>query len=961
MKPNHTSQSVLEALRKAAGVHTRQRAMLFLLRSLLCLAAAVPLLMIADVLFHFPGLLRLAGTLGVVLAGVALLLVAFGMAFFARPPLLRVARLLESRNPALGSKLVNILQLDAESRREDAAPLTRELARQAVVAAGDSLDLAALPPLARESRMKRRFLQSLAAPILLVLLTVFGGVPVRLEWLRFLDPFGDHPPFSLTRLEILRPVEGDRVRFGASALVEVRASGHRPRELFLTAMPVDGDGAAILLPMIPRGDGSFAVRLDDLRQPLELTAHTADWGARSHRRVLDVILTPEFGPARVRLVPPAYTGQPPRDLPFRFTALQALEGTQIEFFLQSNRPLGVGALIFETGEPPAVSMPLQPEVEGPADTAVARLIAGRSGRFSFGIVDVDGNPPAQTPASSLTVTHDLPPAITITIPESDALVVENLMLPVIVDATDDYGLSSVRLHISINDVFMPLTSVTFETPDVRRHRLEHLLNLAELGAVDEDRIVIFAEAVDTRPDPQITRTDTRRLEVITEEQYNDYLREKADVAMIAGKYEALLDRFHEQVEAQRKLEEKLAELAEQAATAEDPSAFYDKLSEAVAGQTELNRRLEELASEMEDFGRDQPVYDFEKELHEGLKEQAEALRESVAQNELEVDRALESGPPPPAPPDQEMLESLADAAREQRERLEGGQQQAEKEIREPLAELAQLHELMKNFNLFKELAAEQEGLADQSKAYDGKPDLNAEDRLALRDLGARQRDLARKLEQLSNKLKADAAAAAETFPEAAASAEELADGIDSAGMPGLARRAAQNLLDAKADEGHAQAKNLHEEMDRLFDDAGEEGRNAAGQGLDQALRLKRGLNPGDSLRQMMLSRNFRNMPGEGGTGMGMAGLMAMGGLNANSQLLGGEALMDGPIARSLTGAGDQGSQGTPGAPTARLDAADLTAPDAESARRTGTPGSSSLLMEYENIADAYFRRLTTKP
>ena len=32
------------------------------------------------------------------------------IAFFVRPPLLRTARLLESRNPALGSKLVNILQ-----------------------------------------------------------------------------------------------------------------------------------------------------------------------------------------------------------------------------------------------------------------------------------------------------------------------------------------------------------------------------------------------------------------------------------------------------------------------------------------------------------------------------------------------------------------------------------------------------------------------------------------------------------------------------------------------------------------------------------------------------------------------------------------------------------------------------------------------------------------------------------
>ena len=43
-----------------------------------------------------------------------------------------------------------------------------------------------------------------------------------------------------------------------------------------------------------------------------------------------------------------------------------------------------------------------------------------------------------------------------------------------------------------------------------------------------------------------------------------------------------------------------------------------------------------------------------------------------------------------------------------------------------------------------------------------------------------------------------------------------ADEMNAAGMPGLARQAAQSMLDAQAADAQAQALKLHEEMDRLL-------------------------------------------------------------------------------------------------------------------------------------------------
>jgi len=956
-----SNQPVLDVLRQAAAVHARGRALAFLLRAAVWLVIAVPILFVADVLMHFPDGLRLAGALGLGSAVLTTLGVTIGLACFVRPPMLRIARLLESRNPELGSKLVNILQLEVDTQRKSAAPLTRELAHRAVADASKALDLPSLPPLAREPRLPQRALQTSTALLMLAVISIFGGQHIHNQWLRFIDPFGDHPPFSLTHLEFLKPGIHDQVLYGGDCTVEARASGHQPRELFLTATPVDGKSPPFTMPMSARGDGTFVARLENIRQPVQLVGHTADHGSRSHKRLLDLILIPQIGPALVKITPPAYTGQKEREIPYRFTALQLLEDTEVRFQIRSNRPLAQGTLMFEGASEAPSRLPLQPAAEGPEDLAHALITATQSGRLTFMLVDTDGHPAVETPTATVTVTRDQAPAIAISVPEQDALVVEGLAIPIVVDATDDFGIRSMRLHLAINGQFQLIEPVRFDAPDTRRHRLTHTLDLAKHGAKAGDRITVFAEVVDTRPEPQITRSATRRMEVITEADYNDRLRKEADVAKIAGKYEHLLDRFQEQINEQKRLEEKLAEIRKKAAAGEDKERVLTEFAEAFAEQNHLNGRLEHMAEEMQEFGRENPVYDFEKELHEKLKQQAAAIRESVKANRAEGEAAIEKGPPPPSPPSPEMIEELQKAATAQRERLQGGSDQAEQEIREPLEDLAQLHELMKDFNRFQELAHEQRELADQSKAYENKAQLNAEDRLALRDMGARQRDLAQKLKQVEDKLRHDADAAQEKFPEAAASAAQLADQMDAAGMPGLARKAAQSMLDAKGGDAHAQAKNLHEEMNRLLEEAEPQAQQGLAQGFDRALRFQRRMNPGDSMRQMQLSRNFRPLPSEGQSGAGMGGLMASSAMDASPMMIGGESLMDGPIVGAISGRGDQGGPGQAGSPTAKVDRPDEAKVDAQSARRTSTPGSSTLLMEYENIADAYFRRLTTQP
>ncbi|MGJ8635188.1 MAG: hypothetical protein ACSHX7_14830, partial [Luteolibacter sp.] len=423
-KSNPPPPPVLETLKRAGAVHSRNRALMFLLRAGIILLALIPILLIADILFHFPNHLRLAGLLAFFFAGLILIGISLWIGCFVRPPLLRLARLLESRNPALGSKLINILQLASDTERPGTDPLTRSLANHAIHAAGKNLDLPSLPPLAREPRIPKTSGILAATATIILLLTIFGGQHVRNEWLRFLDPYGDHPPFSLTRLTLITPVPGQKVLYGSGFTVEVRASGHQPKELFLTAT---SENEKFTIPLSPRGDGTFLARLENITTPLTLTAHTADQNTRSHRCLLDLILTPQFQKTQVTITPPTYTGLPTSNNAYTFSSIQALEGTEITFQIDSNRPLGTGQIHLETTKEKS-TISLTPS-ETSLKTATATLTAQDSARLTFSLIDTKGNKATETPTSSLTVTRDQPPAIAIAKPDDDALIVENFAIP----------------------------------------------------------------------------------------------------------------------------------------------------------------------------------------------------------------------------------------------------------------------------------------------------------------------------------------------------------------------------------------------------------------------------------------------------------------------------------------------------------------------------------------------------
>jgi hypothetical protein len=968
----NAAQTIFNRLARADREHQKEAAGSLLLSGLRYVCAFILAAFVLDVALHLEVGWRL-GLLGAFAFGVLSLFgISLYLAYVRRNPLEHIARFLESRHSQLGSKLINLLQLNEQNQASSLSPLTRNLARQAVDDYAAAMGPVPLERLARTNRL-RRALQRTAWALLIFGAMLAGFFRVTaVEFLRFADPYGDHPPYSFTQLEIRQPgPDGTYVIYGKNCLVEVQASGHTPKEVLISAYPPDHPERTVTLSMFDKGRDGFRQQLENIREPLLVYAHTRDKQSLSKTVRIGLVLTPQLEAAAVQITPPPYTGLRTEDKPYHFQSVQALEGSRIQFRFRSNRPLREGLLEFGNGDQAPVRVPMKPNPEDETEVT-GRIDAQVSGRFRFSLVDTNGLPSQTNWEGALIVTRDLPPEIRITEPDHDSFVAMDFHLKAGLEASDDYGLSAIRWHRALNGVYSPPKVISY-TNLVRSARDEISFPIADLGVRPGDVISLFAEAVDTAPQPHLARSQTLRLTLISVEEYNQFLLEQTDLADLEFKYRALTEELNQLAEAQKTLGEDAEKLREELAQAgsesqERRAELAEKLDALLARQNELNQKVNQEAERMEQFVRDQPLYDVEKDLQKQLREQAQALRQSATNNGATA-RSVAQQSSPSAGPRQltpDMLDQFQKASDRQLAQLGGAKKETEKRVLDTIEDLALMQELIKDFNQFEDLYRAQQELAGQTRAYDRAGDLSREDQLALKSLAATERDVAGFLEQLEGKLDEDAQAAGKLFPKAAQSGRFLAGKIRELRLPNQAHQATEAMLAARGDQSHLRAERLRGDMESLFSECRSSGSCPSSGELDQFLKLTRNFNPGNNFKQMSRSRKY-GQPGQPHSGLGMgqgqggqAGYAVVDGDQLG--VLGNEKVAGRGDARARPkGKRGRGRAESPG------DLAQTTTEKSEALkglnpinRQSGAVNSESLIEEYSDVVDTYFKAITTR-
>jgi len=928
-------------------------------------------LLLVDLAFHLGSTWRLIFLLGYLGAGAFFGCYVFWIGLVQKAAPRRTARHLEMRSPELGSSLMNFLDLEDTVQDKSKSELTRTMAKHAQAEHAEVANRAQLPRLVINLRLKPAAKALGVSCLIFASLCLFFWPFFRAHLARFFDPLGAHPPYSVTTLVLTEPTENsDPIVFGESLRILVEAKGHAPDQVELLYWPTDDPENVYRTSMLPRSKSTFVQRIDQVEAPITLMAQTPNERSQTKPVALDVYMNPKIESVAIEIQPPAYTGLPISKRAYTFNELRALRGSRILLRSSSNRPLKSGEIRMdrplETEAHQTVTMQAVEEnsVEG-------AFIAEASTGFSIRVTDRDGLHSEYSPRGSIVTVADRPPSVSITNPEKATLLALDASIEIQVEAFDDYGLRELRVHRAINGIFSAPIRIPLEKLS-RRADSEWTLDFATIGVQAEDVVSIYAEAIDVAPEPQVSRSEIITITAISVEDYNSLLRQEADMARVAKKYEALRERFENLMEEQDQLLEKAKELRKQLAQTDDPEKrkeILEQLAEVQKQQSAINDALKALAQDMDEDVRDNPLYDVEKAFKQRMQKAAENIRGAAEKNQKSIKSIQKQMAAPDLSPDEQaaLAEKLEAAMQQQRDQLLG-QQEDLAAVDQTAEEMGDFHELLKNFNRYTALANQQRALAGAAAAYNREGHLTREDELALRDLALDQKMISDELDLLVKKFRSDAEASAETFPKAAASSLEFADAIEASRAPLLSTRSTGAMLKGSGRNSAELAEATAVAMESLIGQC-----NGSMGEMNNAMdRYLSATQPSPNAAGNTFQQMLENMRMQYGLGSGSMGFGTTGG-GAASQSSGYSTAS--PQSPSLAGNESLASEGSSADQNSQTGGSgDGTGGSSESVDSTGAEGSlsgleekrresesvrgESLFIEHGDIIDAYFDKIT---
>jgi len=767
----------------------------------------------------------------------------------------RVARCLDDAAGLRPGTVLGSLEL----ARSVPAGVSESLARYAEGRVARSLELPEerlAGSLDRQARSwVRRALAGLAllAPVLALVtvlapsrsLSAWGGLssPVRL--------------LSVPALPPLHVTPGDReVRRGSDLDVQVMAAGRASVTLHWQA---DGD-VARSSSAAPGQEGEARFRVPSVTAPLRYWAVAPDGAESPVYRVTPV--DPLFvSDLRVALSFPPHTERLPEEYRGDVPPLTLPVGTRVRIDGRASRPLGAASL-----ERRGAGREAELQV---AESGFSGLWVPReSGVYEWSFRDIDGSVPEMQPNPlDVTLVLDQPPELAFTFPARDTLLPLDLRQPLVLQASDDYGLSRVELVAwrvaSSGETGDPVVQVT-EMGGAPGALVRPLLDVSGWGLLPGDEVRYLARAVDNSPAAQTVETREWRLLMPEAGELRRSAQERLEEA--ARRMEELSEQARRSLEENRNLQRQAA--ADRGGSGErTPSQGRsqreegldfqqrEELRQALERQEALTGAVDSLRSQMQDLEEAMREAGLaEEELRSDLEE-LQRLLEQIAPEELmeqlsEMERGLEQMDGREA---QESLRQLTDAQEQFRQRLEESLERfrraaVEQDFRATRAEA-------------EELARQERALAEAMREGqpEGRPQsedasLRAEQQAELEErageMESRMERLEGQLQQLGEQ------EAAEGVREARQQSSEARQAMAQAAQRAQARQsqqAAQAAEQAASDLQQA-ASQLQEAQSQMADQRAEAMREAMGQTAEDALSLAR--------RQAEIRQEMRDAGGE---------------------------------------------------------------------------------------------------
>ncbi|MHC4367727.1 MAG: hypothetical protein ACYSW8_08935 [Planctomycetota bacterium] len=862
-----------------------------------------------------------------------------------------LARLIESEHPEMNNDLVNAIDFDQRIRDEQTENVSVALMERGIDLAVnkfdrvEDLDSLELPTMRFESRVLKGVLATWITLAVIFYGLFFAEVP------RFLDPFGDHPRYSPTKL-IVDPA-GTIVDYGQDLTITVKTEGPMPGAITLVAANPAGEVLSEA-GMLDSGDGTFFQTLENIRS--EMIYHARIERGRSKYYKIGLSKIPRIESVVATYRYPEYTGisEKTRVLSDKESTLKGYRDTEVTMEVQSNRPLKTGTVT--VGDK-------QYEFHSAGeDTVEATFPLVKNGEFSVVVTDIEGNTSTDTFAGRIKLIPDNKPYVSIVSPGMNSLAIPTAVIPIVIEAQDDIGIRKVsifRNHNESDDAQKVLFDVNEAEGIVR---VAEEFDLGDLGLRPGDTIDYYATATDCLPQaPQTAASESFTLQIISEEEWARFMQSQMTAKDLKLKYDNILARMEELLKAQQQLRQETGDIEQQIQEGKaDPNSqgIRDRLAELAQKQAELGDKTRSLSAKLRQQSQAAPVFDIEKDYKKALSEFAERLGSAEGHMGAGADKIREGSASPGNCPG-----SLAQAGTEQKKALEllGEQTQDLREtIRQANSELEKIYNLLADVETFKQLYLAQKHLARQTRSLSDVATPDFDTQVRLKELAEDEAFIKNELNKLTEKLREHAAQIEEEYPKVAGDAYAIAGEVDRRKIPELMQEGEDFLNDGDGQQAHPKVHEAYAQMHSMISFC----ESAAGRGGGQCelrLKIQMMLNPGNTMSQLAQSLGT-GLPGGGigpfgamgrgaaGTGGGQSDLAMFGG-----ETFGQNLLTDGTmIGSEHVDAETMEDTSRPDPLSGNIE--ELSAQN-KSDVEYEAKGQGRMMAEYNRLIEAYFQRL----
>ncbi|MEZ6195702.1 MAG: hypothetical protein R3F20_08230 [Planctomycetota bacterium] len=533
-----------------------------------------------------------------------------------------LALLVESRHPDFGHQLISALQLEARldgDDRGESLEMIRETVENAQTRfAGTDFDDA----VSSRGVAKPAFLG--VAGLALVALYA-GAIPDHASmWLDRCVLLKDRPWPPRTQLEVRivnqgefrHEIDGDGVTTlyvpeDSAIVVEVEARGEVPASVTLRKFkaPRDENPTPVAIEMPQRGEGSlFEYKFGRVTADFDFYVEGGDdVDERPYFRVL-VRSAPRIDAFAVDYDYPDYINEAGREdrVGVREYNVVGPRGTAVKLDFRTSAPVDRFEIIRDEKPEEAIILV-------PADDArrhfVWNAVLDRDGFYTYRMIGANGTPSREAPNFNFGAQTDLPPTISVTMPDSSAVEIsERATVPFEIEVSDDIAVGEISLRWDTDRdgafaVRWPLGPEAFRRDENGRDVVVFSpLEFNRVEVIGEDRVKRAPRAGDTFF-LRIEARDTRRTETEPEPNLATYptlitlsVRETAEIEreLMRGQVRAKeqMERAEEAVNLRR---EEISALLAALGKGEEGPAVTERLHGLVGGQSLVTSSLSEAA------------------------------------------------------------------------------------------------------------------------------------------------------------------------------------------------------------------------------------------------------------------------------------------------------------------------------------------------------------------------------